>query len=68
MRKKDVTMISVKKTLQLDNNVHMRITELLNENNEVIGKRVSFDLPQDEIKEYLDKWAALRNAYKYRKR
>ena len=68
MKKRDITITCLKKTLQLNNNVHIIKTEILNENNEVTDIRISFDLPKNEIKEYLNKWATIRNAYKYRKR
>lgn len=64
----NLILTSVKKTLDLNNNVHMSATNLLNEKNEVIGTRITFDFPSGTINEYLNKWSSWQNAYKYRKK
>lgn len=64
----NLVVIGIKKALDLDNNVHFMATNLLNENNQVIGTRITLDFPSGTINEYLNKWNAWKTAYKYRKR
>ncbi len=63
----DLIVAGIKKALDLDNNVHIAVTDILNKDNAVIGTKITLDFPVGKIGEYLKKWNSWKNAHKYRK-
>jgi len=63
----DLIVAGIKKALDLDNNVHIAVTDILNKDNVVVGTKITLDFPVGEIGGYLKKWNSWKNAHKYRK-
>ena len=59
---------SIKKTLNLGNNVDIIAQDLINNNDQVIGIKISLTFYNADFWDYINKWSAWKNAYKYRKR
>lgn len=62
----------IKKNLGLDgykgHGAVLIISDILNKEGAIIGLNINIKIPISQVSNYLEQWAAWKNAYKYRKR
>ena len=63
-----LTATAIKKALNLEKDIHIQVSDLVNLEGHVMGKRIVLDFPTAEFWKYINKWQSWKNAYIHRKR